>query len=124
MITVKATREGLVGQTTATGWVIDKEFPFVALPSHKALGLWVRIYNVLNGKMVCAQVRDVGPFNTNDDSYVFNGNRPASEQGQSVSGIGTNSAGIDLGECVWTLLGMKDNTEVSWEFIPTAPSTK
>lgn len=122
MITVKATRGGLVGQATAIGWVIDKEFPFVALPSHRALGLWVRVYNPLNQKMCCAQVRDVGPFNTNDDSYVFSGSRPLSESGFSVSGTGTNRAGIDLGEMVWSLLGMKDNTDVSWEFIPTNAS--
>jgi len=30
---VKATREGLVGHTTALGWTINTEFPFVALPS-------------------------------------------------------------------------------------------
>jgi len=35
---VKATREGLIGQITALGWTIDAQYPFVALPSHKALG--------------------------------------------------------------------------------------
>lgn len=123
MITVKATREGLVGRTTAIGWKIDTEFPFVALPSHKALGLWVRIYNVLNGKFCCAQVRDVGPFNVSDDAYVFGTSRPAAESGTSLSGLGTNKSGIDLGECVWNLLGMKDNTNVSWEFIPDGPNS-
>jgi hypothetical protein len=29
----------------------------------------------------------------------------------------TNGAGIDLGERVWDLLGMRDNAEVEWEFI-------
>jgi hypothetical protein len=118
MIKVKATREGLVGGKTSSGWVIDEEFPFVALPSVKAIGHWVRIYNPLNGKMCCAQVRDVGPFNTDDDKYVFGGERPLSEHGISISGKGTNHAGIDLGEAVWNLLGMKDNTDVYWEMIP------
>lgn len=117
MITVKATREGLVGQTTATGWKIDTVFPFVALPSHKALGRWIKIHNLLNGKVCCAQVRDVGPFNVNDDAYVEGGQRPQAENGTSISGKGTNGAGIDLGECVWSLLGMQDNTQVEWEFI-------
>lgn len=117
MIQVKATREGLVGDITATGWKIDTEFPFVALPSHKALGRWVKLTNPLNGKQCCAQVRDVGPFNTNDDNYVEEGARPLAESGQSVSGIGTNGAGIDLGEQVWNLLGMKDNTQIQWEFV-------
>ena len=117
MITVKATREGLVGHTTSTGWTINTEFPFVALPSTKALGRWVKILNPANGKVCCAQVLDVGPFNEHDDEYVFNGSRPAAELGVSVSNQGTNHAGIDLGEKVWSLLGMKDNTSVSWEFV-------
>lgn len=129
MISVKATREGLVGQITATGWRIDGEYPFVALPSHKALGMWVKIRNPLTGKLCCAQVLDVGPFNVNDDAYVFqaiteddltpgpDSVRPLAESGKSVSGQGTNQAGIDLGEKVWGLLGMKDNTDVEWKFI-------
>lgn len=114
---VKATREGLVGQTTAVGWVINTEFPFVALPSKKALGRWILLTNPLNNKHCCAQVLDVGPFNIDDDNYVENGARPLAESGQSISGKGTNGAGIDLGEKVWNLLGMKDNTEVEWSFI-------
>ena len=114
---VKSTREGLVGSTTALGWVINREYPFVALPSHKALGMWVKITNPLNGKMCCAQVLDVGPWNTHDDAYVFDGARPAAESGESVSGKGTNRAGIDLGEKVWGLLGMLDNTSVEWTFV-------
>jgi len=114
---VKATREGLVGQKTATGWPIDTIFPFVALPSHQALGKWVKIKNPLNGKECCAQVRDVGPFNEHDEDYVFRGARPWAERGLSVSGKGTNGAGIDLGEAVWHLLGMDDNTQVEWEFV-------
>ena len=114
---VKATREGLVGQTTAIGWKIDTVYPFVALPSHKALGMWVKITNPLNQKTCCAQVMDVGPFNTADDAYVFGGQRPQSELGRSISDLGTNNAGIDLGEKVWNLLSMKDNTQVIWEFV-------
>lgn len=129
MIKVKATREGLVGKKTATGWIIDDEFPFVALPAHDALNHWVKVFNPLNGRMVCAQVRDVGPFNEHDNNYVFqlvtNGTdgpqafevRPQAESGISVSGHGTNKAGIDLGGYVWNALGMKDNTEVMWEFV-------
>ena len=114
---VKATREGLIGQITALGWTIDAEYPFVALPSHKALGMWVSLSNPLSGKHCCAQVMDVGPWNTEDDAYVFDGARPAAESGTSVSGQGTNGAGIDLGEKVWGLLGMKGNTEVDWAFV-------
>lgn len=114
---VKATREGLVGATTASSFVIDKIVPFVALPSHKALGRFVKIFNPINSKHCLAVVLDVGPFNTNDDAYVLNGERPLAEKDVSLSGKGTNHAGIDLGEKVWNLLGMQDNTDVSWEFI-------
>jgi len=117
MTSVRATREGLVGRPTATGWVIDATFPFVALPSRRALGGWIKLRNPLTGQQCCAEVRDVGPWNTHDEAYVFGGERPAAERGESVSGQGTNHAGIDLGEAVWRLLGMRDNTAVEWEWV-------
>lgn len=117
MITVRATREGLVGQKTASGYVIDRVVPFVALPSKNALGRFVRVTNPATGLSVVAVVLDVGPFNELDDAYVFDGARPQAESGVSISGRGTNGAGIDLGERIWTQLGMIDNTAVSWEFI-------
>lgn len=116
-MTVKSTREGLLGKKTASGYVIDTVVPFVALPSAKALHSFVRITNPMNGKVAIAIVLDVGPWNVSDDAYVFGGARPAAESGQSVSGNGTNGAGIDLGERVWSELGMTDNTDVEWEFI-------
>ena len=137
MITVKATREGLLGQKTATGDVLDRKRPIVALPSTKALDTFVRVVNPLNGKQQIALVDDVGPFNEHDDAYVFQPStmlppstmdpriegvayvpvRPQAESGVSVSGKGTNGAGIDLGEVVWAALGMLDNTDVQWEFV-------
>ena len=36
-MTVKATREGLIGGQTASGYIIDRVVPFVALPCGKAL---------------------------------------------------------------------------------------
>lgn len=117
MITVKATREGLVGKPTATGWIIDTTTFFVALPSHKALGMKVSVSNPSNGNVCVAEVKDVGPWNTHDDDYVFGGSRPLAESGVSISGHGTNKAGIDLGEAVWNALGMEDNGNVTWGFI-------
>lgn len=114
---VKATREGRVGDKTATGWVIDTTTLFVALPCRKALGEKVEVTNPLNNKSCIAEVKDVGPWNTNDDAYVFGGERPAAERGVSISGHGTNDAGIDLGEAVWAALEMKDNGEVEWGFV-------
>src|SRR5471032_3014165 len=114
---VKATREGLSGRKTASGYVIDKYVSFVALPSHAALFKHVRVTNPLNGRSVIAEVLEVGPFNEHDDDYVFKGARPLAESGHSVSGVGTNGAGIDLSEYVWYTLGMKDNTDVEWDWV-------
>jgi len=113
---VKATREGLVGQTTASGYVVDRVVPFVALPCRQALHSFIRISNPANGKSCLAIVLDVGPWNTADEEYVFGGKRPQAETGIDVTGRKTNRAGIDLGERVWKLLGMKDNSWVEWDF--------
>lgn len=121
---VKATREGLPGQKTASGWIINNSVPFVALPSHAALRQWVRVWNPAvtdpatgSAIEVKALVLDVGPWNENDDAYVFGGQRPQAETGVDGFGRKTNGAGIDLGEAVWQALEMKDNTVVSWEFV-------
>lgn len=86
MITVKATREGLIGDITASGWKIDGKLPFVALPSTKALRSFVRVHNRANGKSCIAIVMDVGPWNEHDDAYVFEGQRPAAEAGKDERG--------------------------------------
>lgn len=116
MITVKATREGLPGGRTSSGYIIESTIPFVALPSVRALHKVVRITNPANGNTATAIVLDVGPWNEHDDSYVFSGNRPAAESGTDTRGRMTNGAGIDLGEKIWNDLGMTDNSDVSWEF--------
>lgn len=128
---VKATREGLLGKPTATGDILDRKRPIVALPSVRALDKFVRVVNEATKKSAIALVDDVGPWNEHDDAYVFQpatqpgaGDvdpttviRPAAESGASVSGHGTNDAGIDLGEVLWAALGMTDNAPVSWEFV-------
>lgn len=117
MIRVKATREGLEGKLTASGYVVDRHVPFVALPSSIALGKFIRLNNPKNGKTARAVVLDIGPWNENDDMYVFGGERPQAESGMDLKGRMTNGAGIDLGEVVWFELGMVDNGYVDWEFI-------
>jgi hypothetical protein len=117
MITVKATREGLTGAVTSSGYHIDKVVPFVALPSTKALGKFIRLRNIINGKTAIAVVLDVGPWNEHDDAYVFGPERPQAESGFDTFHRLTNHAGIDLGEKVWNELAMLDNGEVEWEFI-------
>lgn len=114
---IKATREGLVGNKTASGFVIDRIVPYVALPSRKALGMFIRVRNPLNDKTCLAVVLDIGPWNEHDDDYVFGGNRPKAETGLDDRGRVTNRAGIDLGEAVWRKLDMRDNTDVAWEFV-------
>ncbi len=113
---VKATREGLIGKKTAIGWRISNSVPFVALPSEAALRQWIVVTNPLNGRFIKALVLDVGPWNINDDSYVFGTERPQAESGKDTLGRVTNGAGIDLGEFVWFSLGMLDNGEVEWKF--------
>lgn len=129
MITVKATREGLMGGKTSSGYLIDALVPFVALPSAAALRQWVIVSR--GGLSIRALVLDVGPWNINDNAYVFQPLttnpqsatqesvvRPAAERGLDVSHNGkTNGAGIDLGEVVWKYLQMTDNGDVSWEFV-------
>lgn len=114
---VKATREGLVGKPTASGYIIDRVVPYVALPSVNALGHAVRVTNPATGQSCIAIVLDVGPWNAHDDAYVFGGARPEAESGTDTIGRHTNGAGIDLGEKVWAELGMVDNTDVEWELI-------
>lgn len=121
---VKATREGLPGGRTASGWIISPLVPYVALPSIAALRLWVAVSNpaVVDPetglvKTCRALVLDVGPWNEFDDAYVFGGERPQAESGRDTRGRRTNGAGIDLGEYVWKALGMLDNGEVEWSFV-------
>ncbi len=115
--TVKATREGLLGGRTASGYIVDPFVPFVALPSTIALGRAVRVTNPLNNLSVDTLVLDVGPWNSDDHEYVFGMARPQAESGRDKQGRITNLAGMDLSEAVWKVLGMKDNTDVVWEFL-------
>ena len=113
---IKATREGLKGQKTSTSWRINNIVPFVALPSFAALRQRVNV--TYNGKTIIALVMDVGPWNEEDDLYVFGSDRPQAESGIDIFGRKTNHAGIDLGEAVRTALGIvEDNVLVDWEFV-------
>jgi hypothetical protein len=116
MISVKATREGLIGGRTASGYIVETHVPFVALPSVHALRRCLRVLKLSpNGDILAsctAMVLDVGPHYTDDDDYVFHGARPRAE-----TQPGGNGAGIDLSEYVWKKLGMTDNGPISWEFL-------
>jgi hypothetical protein len=116
---IKCTREGLVGSTTKSGYVIDKIVPFVALPCVDALHRRVRVRNLANDKSTIAIVLDVGPWNEHDREYVFGSARPQAENGgPDERNRKTNGAGIDLGERVRRELDMvDDNGLVDWEFV-------
>src|SRR5437868_13508455 len=59
-----ATREGLIGRTTAAGHLISENDHFVALPSRKALNRSVIVS--YHGKSVTAPVLDIGPWNRDE----------------------------------------------------------
>ena len=115
---VKATREGLIGGTTAAGLTIRTNSVFVALPSTRAL--W-KIVRVSQGDRQClAPVLDVGPWNEHDDEYVFGTGSPSAVSGRDERGRETNGAGIDLSEGVCLVLGWKPkqgSADVDWEFV-------
>jgi hypothetical protein len=142
---IYATREGLVGGTTANGHVITSRDHFVALPSGRGLSpkasgsYTVRVCKTDNSRCEYAPVWDVGPWNTKDDYW-----NPASvraeykdlPQGQPEAyaayhngynggkddlgyKVG-NPAGIDLGDGVfYDGLGMSDNGNVNVTYLWT-----
>ncbi len=141
---VFATREGLVGGTTANGHVIVERDHFVALPSRRALSpKGSHDYSVKvcapNGRCAFAPVWDVGPWNTRDDywnppdvrqewkdlpqgtpeaqaAYRDGYNGGKDQFGRTVK----NPAGIDLADgTFWDDLGLKDNSWVTVEYLWT-----
>lgn len=130
---VFATREGLVGSTTASGHRITANDHFVALPSTKALNKNVRL--TYKGKSAVAPVLDVGPWNVNDDywnpgdSRYFKGIPRGVPQAQAAyesknnggkSGTGLNvdaPNGIDIGDGTFADLGMRDSDWVEITFL-------
>ncbi|MFJ1806781.1 MULTISPECIES: SH3 domain-containing protein [unclassified Streptomyces] len=140
-----ATREGLTGQTTANGHVIQPRDHFVALPSRRMLAgnggreYQVRLCYQRTGRCETAPVWDVGPWNTQDDywnppaqrqmwrdlpqgrpeaqaAYESGYNGGLDEFGRRVA----NPAGIDVADgTFWDGLGMTDNDWVDVTFQPT-----
>jgi hypothetical protein len=146
---VYATREGLVGGTTANGHRITSRDHFVALPSRRGLsGRNGGEYSVrvcaANGRCAWAPIWDVGPWNTRDDYWAEPGVRqewhdlpqgkPASQAayengynngkdqfGRQVA----NPAGIDLADgTFWDGLKLKNNSwvTVTYQWTSTRPA--
>lgn len=143
---VFATREGLVGGTTANGHVIAERDNFVALPSRRALSPRnTSDYSVKvcaeNGRCAYAPVWDIGPWNTRDD--YWNADRQewrdlplGMPQAQAAREKGynggndqfgrpvANPAGIDLADGVfWDALGLTNNSWVTVEYLWTGSQT-
>jgi len=135
---VFATREGLVGYTTANGHVIQPRDRFVALPSRSVLSpkgsnrFSVRV--TYKGRSVVLPVWDIGPWNTRDDYWNpnrrysdlpvgrpmahaafydgYNGGRD--ERGRRIN----NPNGIDIADgAFWDDLGMTRNDYVDVTFL-------
>lgn len=117
---VTASREGLVGHTTASGLKIKPTSKFVALPHSKALGRWVIVW--YKDKAFVTTVEDVGPHSISDD-YWYHNRRPLAEQGKRLPkewGKARNPAGIDLSDGLWDWLGIprgKGLVDIKWKFI-------
>jgi len=146
---VFATREGLVGGTTANGHVITSRDHFVALPSRRGLSAKgsgsysVRVCAPSTGRCAYAPVWDVGPWNTTDDYWNPSGTRQswadlpqgrpeaqaAYQDGYNggLDGFGrrvANPAGIDLGDgTFWDAVGLTDNawTNVTYLWTGSGP---
>lgn len=140
-----ATREGLVGGTTANGHVIKSRDHFAALPSGRALApkgtgnYTVRICRTDNSRCEYAPIWDVGPWNTKDDywnpsatrqmwknlpqgkpeaqaAYLEGYNGGKDEFGRKPA----NPAGIDLADgTFWDGLKMTDNGYVNVSYLWT-----
>ncbi len=133
-----ATREGLVGYTTANGHKIIPRDRFVALPSWAALSpkgtdkFKVRL--TYKGRSVVVPVWDVGPWNTNDDYWNTNRRysdlpvgRPMAHAayydgyngGRDMFGRKINNPnGIDIADgTYWDDLGMTRNDYVEVSFL-------
>jgi hypothetical protein len=137
-----ATREGLVGRTTASGHLITENDHFVALPSRKALNKSVIVS--YRGKTVTTQVLDIGPWNRDDAWWEVGSARgqfqdlpryvpevwPAYENGYNGGRDGTGRfvtfpAMIDLGDGVYADLGMQQadwvDVTLTWLDGPSPP---
>lgn len=134
-----ATREGLVGQQTANGHIIQPRDHFVALPSWRVLssyrGYEFQVRLTYNGRTTVVPVWDVGPWNTNDDYWspnrenyrdlpigmpmaqaaYFDGYNGGLDQfGRRIS----NPNGIDIADgTFWDSLGMTRNDWVQVTFL-------
>jgi hypothetical protein len=136
--TIFATREGLVGGTTANGHVIVQRDWFAALPSRRGLETTAKVCT--EKRCVFLPVWDVGPWNTKDD--YWNADRQmwtdlpqglpeaqaAFQDGYNggldeFGRVVRNPAGIDLADgAFWDGLLLTDNAWVQMSVLPPSPA--
>jgi hypothetical protein len=137
-----ATREGLVGRTTASGHLITENDRFAALPSRKALNKTVILS--YKGKTVTVPVLDIGPWNRDEAWWAVGAARgqfqdlprfvpqvwAAYENGynggrDAIGRFVTFPAMIDLGDGTYNDLGLKAadwiDVTLTWVDAPSPP---
>lgn len=77
----------------------------------------VRVINRATGESATASIEDVGPWNIDDEAYVFGTARPQAESGVDEKGRETNGAGIDLSPALAEKIDIDGMGEVDWEFV-------
>jgi hypothetical protein len=80
----------------------------------------VEVMNVATNIHVICQIRDIGPWNTNDP-YWQTGQRPQAESGTDMTGRTTNGAGIDLTPAAAKAIGLSGKGTVNWRFPADTP---
>ena len=142
---VFATREGLVGGTTANGHIVKPNDHFVSLPSRSGLSAkGTGDYSVracYNGRCVYEPVWDVGPWNTRDTYWNSPREWPAlpaglpESQAAYYSGYNggldqfgrrvRNPAGLDLADgAMWDGLHAGDGAWVTVSYLWTGSGTQ
>lgn len=121
---VVATREGLVGGTTACSHTISANDHFVALPATGLCNQAVVLRNTTPSGAISTTVRDVGPWFPNgsatqgnpcvgsDDRYWNTGGVPRVE----TVNCDSNDAGIDLADGTFSDLGLSGTVRILWRF--------
>jgi len=119
---VVASREGLVGGTTACGHTIAINDHFVALPSTGLCNTSVFLRN--GNRTETTTVRDVGPWYPHSAATTGNpcvgGNDPYWNTGGIPRVLGqscdANNAAIDLGDGTFASLGLSGTGTILWRF--------
>lgn len=76
----------------------------------------IEVINPTNNKSMVLLVIEIGPWNTNDKSYVFGQSRPQAESGTDTSGRTTNKAGLDIGPEAMKALGGGSGSKFNWRY--------